>query len=86
MRIVKVTWEDSCHSTRWQSHHDFKTFASVPEVNIQSVGFLAWEDERYVVIIQSGAPDNIDAMMKIPRCAIVELLELGESEVHLEPG
>ena len=84
MKIVHIKWIDSIHSSGWQSRSSFESFSKEPILHLDSVGFLAWEHEDYVVIVQSAGPDDIDAMMKIPRCAITEIREIGEVDIKLD--
>lgn len=85
MKIVQVTWVDSVHSCGWKSYQEFKEFAEDGDLKLFTVGLLAWETEYYIVVIQSAGGNNIDAMMKIPRCAILEIKDLGNLDIQIEP-
>ena len=54
MKIVKVTWIDSCNSNaNWLLMEDIKNWNDIEPVLIYTYGALVQEDENYIVIAQN---------------------------------
>lgn len=81
MKIVKVTWIDSCASNLdWLMVEDVKNWSDVEPITIYTYGALAQEDENYVVIAQSYGknPGQCCSLMSIPKGCIKEIKEIDE--------
>lgn len=68
MKIVEVTWLDTCSRDRW-SYPDEE--ASPQPVLCHSVGYLCESNKHYVTINRSsGSNGSIDGQMTFPRACI----------------
>lgn len=85
MNIVYVRWIDSHGMTgSWQKRDEYERWFAQPDDGVQeTVGFLAREDDTWVMVIQSRSrcePDEVwDNAIKIPKLAIRERRDLGNS-------
>lgn len=81
MKIVKVTWIDSCASNlNWLMMDDVRNWGDVEPIRIFTYGALVQEDEHYVVVAQSYGkePEQCSSLMSIPKGCIEEMKELEE--------
>lgn len=81
MKIVKVTWIDSCASNlNWLMMDDVKNWTDVEPMLIYTYGALIQQDDNYVVIAQNYGkdPEQCCSLMSIPKGCIKELKELEE--------
>lgn len=85
MKIVLIKWVDSCHYSGWQSFNEYERIIEDEDLNILTVGFLGKETEKCLTVIQSGGHNNVDAIMKIPKCCVISVQEIGEAELDLTP-
>lgn len=71
LKPVFVKWRDSMGSPRWHARRDFEEWACDPgDMRAESVGFLAYEDDECIVLVQSVNPFAVADGLKIPRTAI----------------
>lgn len=75
MKIVEVKWMDSRGTTRWDSKESYAEEAK-KDLSITSIGYLAFESDDRVSIIQNVSPTSFDNMMTIPRIAVLSMKEL----------
>lgn len=84
MKMVKVTWVDSCHmACSWTPLEDVN---KTPEpVICYSVGYVAYEDDNSITIAphlctQNGGFEDKDVdvsgVMLIPRCSVTSIEDL----------
>lgn len=83
MKLVKVTWEDSCTNNRWRELEDAKHDTTVKVV---SVGFLVYEDKEYLSVAANYGtnPPQISNTITIPKKTIKKIqtiLDLNENEL-----
>lgn len=73
-QIIQIKWLDSLHSGGWQNESGVET--SKDRLVHYSVGYFLKEDSRSIIIIQSYQNienKNIDAVMEIPKVAILKI-------------
>ena len=81
MKIVKVTWIDSCNSNmNWLLMEDIKNWSDIEPIKISTYGILVQEDDDYIVIAQNYGkdPEQCSNLTSIPKGCIKELKELEE--------
>lgn len=83
MQIVMIEWKDSMHSSGWHSFNEFKSCLRSGVALIKTVGFLVEDTPDQIAVIQSGSANNIDAILVIPKCAVVRVEDLGRTELDL---
>jgi hypothetical protein len=76
-RKVWIKWIDSVHRSGWK-HTDEVEPSEVEDMTCESVGFLLHETDHAIGIIQSKNHCQIDAIMEIPKVAILEMRELNK--------
>lgn len=79
MKTVKVQWVDSQTSKEnfgWQLKEDFERWCQEPLVICESVGFLTFENDEFIVITQTTFGGDMSDSSKIPRSAIKEMVFL----------
>lgn len=81
MKIVKVTWIDSCNSNMdWLLVADIKNWEDIEPIRIYTYGAMVQEDENYVVVAQNYGrdPEQCSNLTSIPKGCIKEIQELEE--------
>ena len=79
MKIIEIEWVDSVHSNGWVSGEDAIVAAKELNMSARTIGYMIQEDDTRVTVVQSvgkfqgdGAPTDVDAIMTIPKAAIVK--------------
>lgn len=83
MKVAHIQWIDSESLRGWTEKDEFKKFIEATPEPIHSVGFLAYEDEKSVVLLQTVG-DNVTEMIKIPKAVIRYRAILAELDVDLD--
>ena len=79
LKIVEVTWHDSCSDGGWKS---LKSSLSGSISTCQSVGYLLQRNRKQVILIQSRSDTgNLSDQIAIPRTDVVKIIYLKESGV-----
>ncbi len=76
--LVHVEWVDSFSMNGWISQDEGEEWAANRSVNCETTGFLYYECKTHIVVAQSIVlhSKSVDALMKIPRSAIVKIRKL----------
>ena len=81
MKIVKVTWIDSCASNlNWLMMDDVKNWGDVEPIRIFTYGALVQEDENYIVVAQNYGkdPEQCCSLNSIPKGCIEDIKTIEE--------
>lgn len=81
MKVVKVTWIDSCNSNmNWLLIEDIKNWKNIEPISIYTYGAMVQEDENYIVVAQNYGkePEQCSNLTSIPKGCIKEIKELEE--------
>jgi hypothetical protein len=85
LRVVHVTWEDPCFvGSGWMARADFEEWVKADTARSDSVGILAYETDRFIVLLQSVGENQVADAVKISRAAIREVREIGQVPLTLE--
>ena len=76
-KVVKVKWIDSCPLHGWNSKESFANFCEEANYECLSVGLLVFEDDNFIVLLQTIGIYQVSETMKIPKVAIKEMHKLG---------
>jgi hypothetical protein len=78
VKIVKVIWIDaqSIGDCNWQDYNEIKELAKESPPIMQSVGFLIYESDTHLSIVDSIEEDVCGHLTKIPKAMIQERVEL----------
>tara|TARA_R100000655_G_scaffold71369_2_gene109754 strand:+ start:10159 stop:10401 length:243 start_codon:yes stop_codon:yes gene_type:complete len=78
MKVVKINWIDaqSIGDCNWQDYSEIKELAKESPPIMQSVGFLIYECETHVSIVDSIEKDVCGHLTKIPIAMILERVDL----------
>lgn len=74
-RMVWIKWIDSCHQGGWRSQDGYETY-TVEDMTCETIGFFMEESEHAIEVIQSKNSGQYDALMAIPKVAILEMRDL----------
>ena len=77
MKIVKISWIDSCASnSHWNLVEDFD--GDIEPIKIVSIGFLLQENDDIVTIAQNFGtnPEQVCNLMTIPKGCIKEIVTI----------
>jgi len=78
MKLVRVTWDDAEDPTGdiWVEDADLDRFIAERSCSVVSVGFLARESDRYILLVADHGEDYYGRVTKIPRGMITSIDEL----------
>lgn len=70
-KLVRVDWTDAFAGSGWTAKFE-------PPTEVQTAGFLAFEEVDYIVVCTSWDPDTeqYNACMIIPRVCVTSMKEL----------
>ncbi len=74
-QIIEVAWLDSLHKSGWMEERDV-TITSKKDMTHYSVGYFWGEDEKSILFVQSRNTDQVDAVMEIPKRAIIKMRKI----------
>lgn len=77
-RLVWVDWLDSSGTSAWRELKSYQEFAKGHNLSCESVGWVIQESADRVTIssTRSKGTDEVNGNQIIPRCAIVEIVEI----------
>jgi hypothetical protein len=79
MKVVKVNWTDPCFAkSGWMDKADFTLFCQSKPTRSTSIGILAHEDKKSIVILQTVGENSVADAIKINRDSIVDMEEISE--------
>jgi len=85
MKIICIEWQDPCFWTDgWHNQEEFWKWAKQDNALSYTVGFLAYETESYLVLLQSIGETQVADSVKINRSAIKQVKEFGSIGIDLE--
>jgi len=85
MKIVHIKWEDPCFAASgWMSKDDFLEWLEQKNAESDSVGLLVYENESFIVLLQSVGTNQVADGIKINRSSIREIKEIGEIPLSLD--
>jgi hypothetical protein len=74
MKIVKVNWADPCFAkSGWMDKDDFRSFCQSQPARSTTIGILAHEDKKSIVILQTIGENTVADAVKISRASILDL-------------
>lgn len=83
--MVHVHWEDPGFAQNgWMHKSEFSEWAKSGIPQTDSVGLLAYENDTYVVLIQSVGKNQVADGVKINRASIKSIREIGTVEIDLK--
>lgn len=75
-KLVHILWKDSHTMGGTDDMDEHMEWAVKSDLNMESVGFLTYECEEFVVIVQSYSSTSVNNAIKIPQSAITLMKEL----------
>ncbi len=78
MKIVHVKWVDAASVAGWRSQKALKEFITGNLDAVDSVGMLAYEDDKKVVLIQTNAVNEVMGLFEIPKGCIKSIKKIGK--------
>ena len=81
---IEIVWVDSCHTSGWRNSSDF-TKDKKPDEPLwcSTMGYFIGYSPRSIKVVQSkqryikeNGSSSVDAMMQIPKVAIISLRKL----------
>jgi hypothetical protein len=69
-KVVHVRWHDSSAIYGWRSIERLKRYSKDRLMIIDTVGLLAFESSKKIILLQSTSPDEIDGIFEIPKGCI----------------
>lgn len=75
-KIERIVWIDAYHPTRcgWDEEDDIKSFTQDKGFEVQNVGFVLHEDDRYLTVSSMIAPSDDPRYSHIERIPIGTIL------------
>jgi hypothetical protein len=83
MKVVKVKWVDCDRTEGWVDKSVFQEWIADPNSEMTSVGFLAHDGKKHIVILQTVSSNQVGEAMQIPRSLVLELEELADTDIEL---
>lgn len=68
-----VTWVDTISSDGWFDHKEITEFCREPPLTMETMGWLIFETEGWIVLAMSAGFYNMGDLFKIPRSAIISI-------------
>lgn len=72
-RECRVKWCDTSFYQGWQSQLELEDLLAKPPIEMESVGWLIHQDERFVMLAVSVSRRTVGDVLKIPRSAVIEM-------------
>lgn len=69
--VVEIVWDDAATEMGW----DVRPTAAEPQLCL-SLGFLVFENEKYVILASTVSGDHVNSKIQIPRGMIQSMREM----------
>tara|TARA_R100000152_G_C6706657_1_gene135089 strand:+ start:258 stop:497 length:240 start_codon:yes stop_codon:yes gene_type:complete len=78
MKIIKAIWVDAetVGDCNWQDFGEIKEMAKRNPPIMQTVGFVLYESESHISVVDSIGEEDCGHLTKIPKSMIKEMVEL----------
>lgn len=85
MKVVHVKWIDPAFaSSGWMLKSEFIDFTKRQPTPADSVGLLAFENDEFIIVLQTIGLNQVADAVKIVRSCIKEIRELADVDIELE--
>ena len=78
---IEILWVDSCHESGWHKENNWDN--NEQGIDFKTCGYYLGETKRTIQVVQSmeinpekDAKRQVDAMMQIPKAAIVKITQV----------
>jgi hypothetical protein len=84
MKIVKVEWIDPCFAkSGWMDKDDFRSFCRSNPSRSTTVGILAHQDKKSIVILQTIGENSVADAVKINKASIIKIEAISSLKIKL---
>lgn len=77
-RECRVKWQDTAHIAGWHNDTELKDVIADGLLEMESLGWLVYQDERFILLAMSVCNRKAGDLLKIPRACMLDMHVLAD--------